>query len=94
MVDLPISENKKNSSAMDFSNDSEDEVDEDLEDFDFKLLKTKFKVCVKKNEHLERIYVPKETVKNIEIDFYNFDERLATFITTFPNLKSIMLHRR
>lgn len=94
MVDLPISENKKNSSAMDFSNDSEDEVDEDLEDFDFKLLKTKFKVSVKKNEHLERIYVPKETVKNIEIDFYNFDERLATFITTFPNLKSIMLHRR
>ncbi len=83
---------------MDFSNDSDngdidfedDSADEDS-DFEVKFLKTKFKVRVKKNEHLKKISVPRESVKNIEIDFYNFDEQLAGFITSFPNLKSILL---
>lgn len=79
---------------MDISSDSEKDYENDSEeediDFDFKLLKSKFRVRVKKNEHLQRINVPKESVKNIEIDFYNFDERLEAFITSFPNLKSIL----
>lgn len=83
---------------MDFSNDS-DGKDTDFEgdgahedsDFEVKLLKTKFKVRVKKNENLKKISIPREGVKNIEIDFYRFDEQLAAFITSFPNLKSILL---
>lgn len=79
-----------NASEDDFENDDTEEEEVDEFDFDFKLLKTKFRVRVKKNEHLKRINVPKEGVKNIEIDFYNFDERLEAFITSFPNLKSIL----
>lgn len=81
---------------MDPVDTSEDERSEDStssssdSDFEYKLLKTKFKVRVKNNDHLRKIGVPKETVRNIEIEFYNFDTTLATFITSFTNLKSLI----
>lgn len=83
---------------MDFLSSSDDEdveiqSDSEVEDSDFEmnLLKTKLRIRVKKNGQLKKVFVPRDSVKNIEIDFYNFDEHLAAFITSFPNLRSIML---
>lgn len=64
---------------MDSETNSDSASDSGAEDFDFdfKLLKTKCKIRIRKTEPLEKIYVPdKEAVKNMEIDFYIFDERL------------------